>query len=408
MRRSTHKIGVLTLPILLAVLSFVLSAFFLARNFVSNDAVNISTSHQSFIDTDVAAPTLARPDHSPHILLVTAFFPLSKSKHPLRDYNRWISFYLQTITTDIYLFTTPDYEPVLRQARGDLPITFNTSYGSPWDIPPLRDLQSKYQEMWNWDREKRRHSPELYAIWNGKPFFLDEGAKNAVTVSGRTYDYAFWNDAGSFRNGDIYQGWPDGLRVQQVFQQAAKATNSNLGTENLFFIPISSLPSPLARSWNESLGPLDEEISQGSFFGGSPTAVSWWRNVYYAYHDHWLSRPFFVGKDQTIINGLLLLFPSRFMTYIYYGEGVGQGKCASSWFYYQFWLSSSESMDRLRRVWNGKWSWQWYWDWKHGYVSWSFPSCRIARTRTMMELLKRAFGDGWEHPKSSFVQEGRA
>src|ERR1700722_18913986 len=52
----------------------------------------------------------------------------------------------------------------------------------------------------------------------------------------------------------------------------------------------------------------------GSFFGGSAQTIKWWRSIYFNYHDRYLSREVFVGKDQTLINALFLLNPRRIIS----------------------------------------------------------------------------------------------
>jgi hypothetical protein len=52
-----------------------------------------------------------------------------------------------------------------------------------------------------------------------------------------------------------------------------------------------------------------------SFFGGTPAAIEWWKEVYLKYHDYWLfKRGAFVGQDRTMFNSLSLLFPGRIIT----------------------------------------------------------------------------------------------
>ena len=55
--------------------------------------------------------------------------------------------------------------------------------------------------------------------------------------------------------------------------------------------------------------------SLASFFGGTPNAIKWWKEVYLKYHDYWLfRRDAFVGQDRTMFNSLSLLFPGRIIT----------------------------------------------------------------------------------------------
>lgn len=222
---------------------------------------------QDPMTSNTASPSsdiIGTPDitHS-SILLVSAFYPLSKSKHTMREYSSWLSTFLKNIKTPVYFFTTPDMEPTVRELRGDLPITINTTYTSPFDIQPLDGMREKYQEMWNWDRERFRHSPELYAIWTAKPFFLDEGLRNARAAlpHSASYNYAFWTDSGAFRDTHAYSVWPDPARVEEVWEEGARI--SGMRKEDLLFFPMWSTPHESMRFWGEGMGPVDNEFSEG-------------------------------------------------------------------------------------------------------------------------------------------------
>lgn len=354
---------------------------------------------------------------SPDILLVSAFFPLAKSKHSISEYEYWISRFLTPIDTPMYFFTSPEMEPMVRRLRGGLPITINTKYSTPFDVPPLKGLEVEYARMHLKDREREIHSPELYAAWNVKAHLLAEGVANA-RADGKVYDYAFWDDAGSFRGNHVYTKWPNGHRVAEVFQVGSELSGTE--KEDLIFYAISSAPRPSLGGWVESDGPLDtmsQDFSQGSrilpliriqlkfftgsFFGGSPSAISWWNQTFYAYHDYWLFQmDYFVGKDQTVFNSLFLLFPERFITMWlhdpqapnYVGlPGWPLGPCGPTWFYFQFYLASEEDVAGMRQLWKSSVTglWTLFTD---GY-------CRMARTLSMEGLLKRQFGPRWVAPE---------
>ncbi|TFK45115.1 hypothetical protein BDQ12DRAFT_674141 [Crucibulum laeve] len=349
-------------------------------------------------------PTL----NPPRILLVSAMFPLVKSKHSKAEYAEWLSYFLNNITTDVYFYTTPDMEPTVRWvASANLNITVNTSYASPFDILPLRGLGETYNEMHEWDREKHRHVPELYAIWNAKPFFLDEAVRTLAS-QGQHYDYAFWNDAGSFRVEHRYSAWPSDRRIQEVWDEGSRKTGKK--EEDLLFFPIFGLPSVRTKSWVEDDGPVDEEFSEGSFFGGRPHTIHWWRRIYYEYHNHYLSRGIFVGKDQTLINALFLLFPDRIFT-VWMSDPDAQahkglvphfdesylGACGPVWYYYQFWLADRETRREMRLLWLDRSSWAaWGW-WK------SRQPCRLTQALGMREVLVKRFGKGWQPPARSVL-----
>ena len=355
------------------------------------------------------------------ILLVSAMFPLTKSKHSVEDYISWFSMFLGPITTDIYFYTPPVFSPNIQKARGEgLPITLNTSYASPFDIPPLMGLEEKYQKMHKNDREMFRHFPELYAVWNAKPFFLDSALK-ILQRQGKVYDYAFWTDAGSFRENYAFKDWPDTHRVDHFWKKGSEI--SGTARDGLIFFPLSGLPESKMKHWTEEMGPVDNEVSegkfiflvfsyvtfkniaQGSFFGGSSNAVSWWSKTYYAYHDHYLSFGHFVGKDQTLINALFLLFPERVIAIWHrdpeapahagilpFFDSGYLGACGTEWYYYQFWLSGRNVRGELRNIWVNRTSWaNWHW-WRER------QRCRLTGVLGMKELLRRRFGTTWVPP----------
>ena len=218
-------------------------------------------SDYDFLDApDVVLP--AEEIQPARVLLVSAFYPLSKSKHSHEDYSVWLSRYLSRVSTHIYFFAPPDIEPVIRKLRGDLPMTLNTTYASPYDIPPLAGMQGVYESMHALDPEKDIHSPELYAVWTSKSFFLDEGLRN-MEESGVKYDYAFWNDAGSFRDDQEFGQWPGAYRVPEIFEIGSRLTGTP--RKDLLFMPIWGSPPRSMRYWKEEDGPINtvNPVSEG-------------------------------------------------------------------------------------------------------------------------------------------------
>jgi len=73
----------------------------------------------------------------------------------------------------------------------------------------------------------------------------------------------------------------------------------------------------------------------GSFFGGKSQAVLWWEAVWYAAHNEFISKKYFVGKDQNIMNSLALKYPNKVFS-VRSAEGCHEEK----WFSYQYFLAS--------------------------------------------------------------------
>jgi len=203
--------------------------------------------------------------------------------------------------------------------------------------------------------------------------------------------------------------------------------------EDLFFIPFVGAYLPSMKNWTEPDGPVDIDISEGSFFGGSPSAISWWSRTYYTYHDYYLGHWYFVGKDQTLINAILLMYPKRIITMWYldpesparlaavaranpdvppsslataprhrfpatlFASGY-LGACGPEWYYYQFWLSNRKTRDEARELWLDNDLW---WPWRT-WASWREPErCPMTELVGLEQLLRRdsVFGPEWKIPE---------
>ena len=211
------------------------------------------------------------------VLLVSAFFPLSKSKHSMTQYSAWLSRFLGQITTPVYFFAPPDLEETIRSIRGAFPIVVDTRFETAFDIPPLKGREVDYERMHEWDREKEHHSPELYAVWAAKPFLLAEALRRLSTGEGQemkdgadNVEYAFWCDAGSFRRTHTYAAWPDLARLEEVWKDGEVL--SGMKKEELVFFPLQHLPDVTMQLWTENLGPIDNDVSEG----GHSSQIPFW------------------------------------------------------------------------------------------------------------------------------------
>ena len=270
------------------------------------------------------------------VLLVSAFFPLNHSHHSDEEYEKWLGNFLGTIRTPIYFFTPPEIAPLVRKQRGSLPITINSSYTDLFDVPPVQGLYDVYHKMHRQNRDRKTEEPGLYAFRTSKPWFLTEAVKNCenkLTPGIQSIKYAFWVDIWNFRDGLTVHDWPDVERVKEVFKEGAEAARRS--EDELMFFPMNDVPNLTMQWWKEDMGPFYRNFAQGalplstpaflakltrggssaSFFGGTPNAIEWWKEVYLKYHDYWLfERGAFVGQDGRMFNSLSLLFPGRIIT----------------------------------------------------------------------------------------------
>lgn len=223
-------------------------------------------------DTLVVKPNATIGDvgavnNKPRILLVSAMFPLPKTKYPQTQYNEWIKNYLDTVTTDIYLYTTPELGPQFQALRhAGLTITVDTTYISAFEIPPLKGKENRYELIQKKDRVHRGRNVNMtqnYAIHNAKPFFL-HSALQTMKSNGQEYEYAFWNAPTSFKYKEHeYREWPFPDKVQEVWKEGSQLSGTK--EDDLIFVPIFDMPHITMSSWSEMLGPIDNKFSEGMY-----------------------------------------------------------------------------------------------------------------------------------------------
>ena len=69
-------------------------------------------------------------------------------------------------------------------------------------------------KQWEIDPERKHHSPDLYAVWNLKHYFL-ERVSSLNTYKSKFYIYT---DSGAWRE-NSFTNWPDQSFVQQVAEK---------------------------------------------------------------------------------------------------------------------------------------------------------------------------------------------
>ena len=149
--------------------------------------------------------------------------------------------------------------------------------------------------------------------------------------------------------------------------------------------------------------------------------MAWWARTFYAYHDYYMNKQFFIGKDQTVFNALLVLFNERIITVWTHdpeapAANIGidfqplkfiyrnfLGSCGADWFYYQFWLSDRQARDEMKKIWSAK-------DMESQNMRWwkVHFQCRVTRVLALNSLLKRVFGEDWTTPVSTLATPARS
>ncbi|KLO20679.1 hypothetical protein SCHPADRAFT_816395 [Schizopora paradoxa] len=374
--------------------------------------ISTSTRHED------AALELLEPDNG-EILLVSAYFPESRSRLAYENSVKRFSRFLGQVSTDIYFYTSPDFVPTIQFLRGHLPISINTTFESPFDISVLGSRRGDYLSMANNTSGADENPPDTiiasaHAFSNAKPYLLAEAIRTTQALYTKSYKYAFWIDADSFDADHGFKHWPSLGRLDEVWTDGRRESGARL--EDMVFIPMWDLPKVDFLLWKEERGPIGEDFSQESLFGGMSKSILWLERYYYAYLNHYLNEGFLsAGKGEALMNSLLLLHPENFIT-VWHGDPAAPsavynpansfrndselilGDCGNPRHYYQFFLASSAERDANREIWDSAWNWK-FWE----LEKWTRirESCRLTKILAIQWTLRRRFGEMWRSPAQS-------
>jgi hypothetical protein len=216
--------------------------------------------------------------------LVTCFYEI-RSKFPKERYMRWASEYMR-LQAPIVLFTSADLAPLFKHMRGDLPIHIV--------VRPFEELDSwlLYKDLWIMHHEKdceaQIHSPELYALWANKAFFVKEAVKENPFKT----NHFFWCDIGAFREPIVDQNILDHFPLASRFPVDR--------------ILISSV-APL-RTGETDFEHVDRIV--GGLWGGTGEACLRWLAAYESMLLLYKQRGKFAGKDQSVMLSAYLANPT--------------------------------------------------------------------------------------------------
>ena len=229
--------------------------------------------------------------------VVTAYYPI-RSKFSMDRYMEWASTFLR-MKSPIVLFTEERMVESIRQRRGNLPIYIITIPFHELDTWKL--YQSQWIEHSQMDPEQHIHSPELYAIWAQKAFFVER----AIQTNPFQTDFFFWCDIGAFRDSN----------VSSAILESFPMTNY-LEPERILFqsvgnvVPTDWVPrrdrirgEVISSSWNEIR-------LVGGLWGGGINACIRWKNAYQRMLEAYFQAGRFAGKDQQVMLSTYLDNPS--------------------------------------------------------------------------------------------------
>lgn len=278
--------------------------------------------------------------YSQDLTIVSALMKIPTKKHSATDYLNWVKIALSSIrAAPVVIYTTPEMLPtfaeLLRTHGGQAtPHLALVLCDDIWSVPWLRRKvvsagenwssveEIYYNQQYRLDPEWKLHSPDLYAMWNSKPWMTAQVAKWNPFAS----KYFVWVDIGAWRSHQ-FRHWPSTQHFRRLLLFGENKMVVGLVT------PISQFDID---SYQPNRGPLARDLFQGGFFAGSKDAVGWWLEGYTRLHDYFVHDGRFVGKDQHLINSLVLLHCHKVLMI---DAGNLPPSCGDRWFYFSHFLA---------------------------------------------------------------------
>jgi hypothetical protein len=217
------------------------------------------------------------------VTIVTAFFPLEKSKHTKQQYESWIRRFLK-LQDNMVVFCPPEWVRRIQMMRSwnnsRLPIHIVPMFLNETRIfQEYKDDRNVWKVQHSRDPERETHKdPMLYVIWNEKASWVQK----AIEIDPFSSDFFAWVDIGYMRSDlllhkRMIRFLPQSLRQDQVLLLNVKP-----------FININHLKGRLK---NATL------YTGGGFIGGSKLGLTTWAQKYYALLKNNIQSNF-IGKEQ--------------------------------------------------------------------------------------------------------------
>jgi len=219
--------------------------------------------------------------------LVTAYYEI-KSKFNKEQYLLWAEQFLQ-LKAPIVCFTEENTAEIIKQLRRDLPIHIIVL---PFEkLHMWQFYKDKWIAQYKMDPESEKHSPQLYAIWAQKPFFVEA----AIAANPFSTSYFFWCDIGAFRtpvHPVVLHTFPAirYLEPDRIILHAlddVEESDRILKADGIYGEVISD-------KWNA-------HRLVGGLWGGGAKACLIWKDKYHNMLCHYFCVNRFAGKDQQVM-----------------------------------------------------------------------------------------------------------
>ena len=299
------------------------------NNFLSNPEESMSSWSQSTqrkrIRLGYHQPTPVgkfEPKSQP-ATIVTAYYPLQKSKYTTKHYEGWLKHFLSNCEGHMVIFTDTTTVPFIEQLRSayknrtKVIVLDPSKWTSTTQFP-----KSFWEEQHQMDPEKAIHSIELYKVWYEKKEFV----KRAIALNPWNHTDFVWCDAGICRSESF-------AKLIKHFPVA-----SRIPTNKFLLCNVGEYTEKDEQVYMVNGVPIQGGASGKNRIGGGIVAASkelWatYDTLYEQIVDKYIQARLFIGKEQNILETLVL--EHREQVSLVEPKPIGP----ELWFYLALWLS---------------------------------------------------------------------
>jgi hypothetical protein len=227
--------------------------------------------------------------------VITAFYPLEKSKHSVECYHSWLKNFC-AIPCLLVIYTDTSSAGLIRTARKGLEsktVIIEKSLGSFRMTSP--DMMGLWQRHHAIDPEKAIHSPELYAVWAIK----QECVRDTIKANPFKSTWFVWCDIGIQRHSEL----------QKFYERFPEYCSTVCKHGRMTFLEVQDIPQSYIDDWKKrkpmKYPPPDVTLGGGCIAGDA----SAWNEFGVAYETlvHEFDRMGrFAGKDQILFFTILM------------------------------------------------------------------------------------------------------
>jgi len=228
--------------------------------------------------------------------IVSAYYPLERSKHDVGKYRAWIQNFCK-IPSTMVIFTTETYALEMYQWRRDY-LDKTTIYVRPFDSFAMTcpSMMKLWKDQWSIDPEKQIHSPELYAVWALKQELV------RIVLNRNTFQskWFVWCDIGIQRYSSL----------QNYYMTFPSEVPRLCVPGRMTFLEVATIPESYVDDWREgkpiAAGPLPQTTLGGGCIAGDAEAWNEFGEAYKTMLQEFVLRGWFAGKDPTVFFAILM------------------------------------------------------------------------------------------------------